>query len=62
MAGWGGIGNKAQLRPVKAGAGGWPELGNLGCFKCFRCFNDIFYHFLDFMLPLYGNLANLSVF
>ena len=31
MAGWGGgIGNKAQLRPVKAGAGAWPELGNYG--------------------------------
>ena len=31
MAGWldggGGIGNKAQLRPAKAGAGAWPELG-----------------------------------
>ena len=26
-AGWGGIGNKAQLRPAKAGAGAWPELG-----------------------------------
>ena len=25
VAGWGGIGNKAQLRPAKAGA--WPELG-----------------------------------
>ena len=24
----GGIGNKAQLRPAKAGAGAWPELGN----------------------------------
>ena len=23
----GGIGNKAQLRPAKAGAGAWPELG-----------------------------------
>ena len=22
-----GIGNKAQLRPAKAGAGAWPELG-----------------------------------
>ena len=28
VAGWGGIGNKAQLRPAKAGAGAWPELGN----------------------------------
>ena len=28
MGGWGGIGNKAQLRPAKAGAGAWPELGN----------------------------------
>ena len=27
VAGWGGIGNKAQLRPAKAGAGTWPELG-----------------------------------
>ena len=28
MAGWvEGIGNKAQLRPAKAGAGAWPELG-----------------------------------
>ena len=24
----GGIGIKAQLRPAKAGAGAWPELGN----------------------------------
>ena len=31
MGGWGGgIGNKAQLRPAKAGAGAWPELGNYG--------------------------------
>ena len=29
MAGWpGGIGKKAQLRPAKAGAGAWPDLGN----------------------------------
>ena len=28
MGAWGGgIGNKAQLRPAKAGAGAWPELG-----------------------------------
>ena len=24
----GGIGNKAQLSPARAGAGTWPELGN----------------------------------
>ena len=28
MDGGGGIGNKAQLRPAKAGAGAWPELCN----------------------------------
>ena len=28
MGGWKvGIGNKAQLRPAKAGVGAWPELG-----------------------------------
>ena len=28
VGGWvEGIGNKAQLRPAKAGAGAWPELG-----------------------------------
>ena len=26
---WGGIGNKTQLRPAKAGAGAWPELGKI---------------------------------
>ena len=30
VAGWGGIRNKAQLRPAKAGAGAWPELGKKG--------------------------------
>ena len=25
----GGIGNKAQLSPARAGAGTWPELGNI---------------------------------
>ena len=34
MAGWvggwgGGIGNKAQLRPARAGTGAWPELGKM---------------------------------
>ena len=29
VGGWGGgIGNKAQLRPAKAGAVAWPDLGN----------------------------------
>ena len=27
VGGWGEIRNKAQLRPAKAGAGAWPELG-----------------------------------
>ena len=26
LAGWGGIGNKAQLRPAKAGAGAWQRI------------------------------------
>ena len=30
--GGGGIGNKAQLRPAKAGAGAWPELGKIMTF------------------------------
>ena len=29
LGGWGGIGNKAQLRPAKAGAEAWPELCNI---------------------------------
>ena len=29
MGGGGRIGNKGQLRPAKAGAGFWPELGNI---------------------------------
>ena len=35
MDGWvGGIRNMAQLRPAKAGAGAWPELGNSFHFHC----------------------------
>ena len=33
--GWGGIGKKAQLRPAKAGAGAWPELGNIRIYSCY---------------------------